>query len=120
MQSVEILVPLGFFAMVLAIVYLGIRKKERMALIEKGADASTFVKKSSGNSSLKWGLLLVGVALGMLIGNWLAETSSFQGEEEVAYFSMVFLFGGIALVVNYFLNKRERDNEKNKDITKTL
>ena len=120
MHSVEILVPLSFFAMVLAIVYLGIRKKERMALIEKGADASTFVKKSTGSSSLKWGLLLVGVALGMLIGNWLSSTSSFQGEEEVAYFSMVFLFGGVALVINYFLNKREQDNERNKDITKTL
>jgi len=38
-----ILVPISFFALVLGIVYLAIRKKERMAMIEKGIDPSIFV-----------------------------------------------------------------------------
>ena len=114
MHSTEILVPLGFFAMILAIVYLSIRKKERMALIEKGADASAFVTKSTGNNAMKWGLLLVGLGLGLLVGSWLSQTAAFDGQEEVAHFAMLFLFGGIALVISYFIGKRDEENNKEK------
>ena len=55
-----ILVPISFFALVLGIVYLTIRKKERMVMIEKGVDPSTFVTKEWSFPSLKWGLFLIG------------------------------------------------------------
>ena len=42
----EILIPITMFAAIFGIVYLyfSTRNKERLALIEKGADASIFVK----------------------------------------------------------------------------
>ena len=42
-----ILVPLGLFAMIFGIVYLGVtsRNRERMALIERGADPALFETK---------------------------------------------------------------------------
>ncbi len=98
------------FSFVFAIVYLGVRRKERMALLEKGVDASFFITKKNNSVTLKFGMLLVGVAVGILLGNIL-ETHAYM-EEEVAYFSMIFLFGGLGLIINYFLEKKEESKEK--------
>jgi O-antigen/teichoic acid export membrane protein len=107
---VEILVPLGFFAMVVAIIYLLVRKKERLALIQNGADASTLKMDKTSNDSLKFGLLLIGIALGILLGNLLAEYASMQ--EEVAYFSMTFICGGISLLIYYVMNKKQNAEDE--------
>jgi hypothetical protein len=42
----QVLVPLSLFAMIFGIVYLiySTRNRERLALIEKGVDASIFLK----------------------------------------------------------------------------
>lgn len=101
----DVFVPLGVFAMVLGIVYLVVRRKERMALIEKGADASIFVSDKKVSSTLKWGLFLIGLGIGIIIANILV--SHYLMDEEAAYFSMIFLFGGIALVVSYFFSKKQ-------------
>ena len=45
-----------------------------------------------------------GLAIGILMGNVL-EVSTELGAE-ASYFSMVFLFGGIALVLSHFLGRR--------------
>jgi hypothetical protein len=103
----EIFVPLGVFGMVVAIIFLVVRKRERLALIEKGADASIFKINKQSNSTLKWGLFLIGLGIGLIIAEILAKSGAMQ--EEAAYFSMIFLFGGIALLVSYFLDKPKRD-----------
>lgn len=104
------------FGAIVAIVYLGIRKKERMAMLEKGVDASVFFTPKKRNSyALKYGLLLIGVALGILIGNILAVTPAFMYEKEAAYFSMIFLFGGLALVIYYFMAKKMVDDNGDND-----
>ncbi len=107
---VEILVPLGFFAMVVGIVYLVIRKKERLALIQHGADASNLKMDKESNGPLKFGLLLIGIAVGILLGNFLAEYTSMM--DEVAYFSMTFICGGISLLIYYVIDKNQaKENE---------
>ena len=77
-----------------------------MALIEKGANASLFRNRYS---TLKWGMLFIGVGIGILLGNIIASSTSL--EEEVSYFSMIFLFGGASLISYYLiagkLNKKE-------------
>jgi len=105
-MKTEFLIPIAFFAMVYGIVYLLVRRKERVALIEKGADASIF-ETSKQPSSLKWGLLLVGIGTGILLGKVLAVYTTL--EEEAAFFSMICLFGGIGLIVYHLVaNKFER------------
>ena len=80
-----VLVLTIIFGAIVAMVYLGIRKKERMSMLEKGVDASVFFTPKKRNSyALKYGLLLIGVALGILIGNILATTSAFMYEKEAA------------------------------------
>jgi len=104
------LVPLGLWAMIYGIVYLSVRKKERMALIESGRDAKIFNMESNVSPSLKFSLLLIGLALGALIGNILEEATAL--DNEVAYFSMILLFGGLGLLVYYFVGKKNaKENE---------
>ena len=108
MHNLGILIPFAFFALVFAslYVYLTTRNKERLALIEKGADPTLFKQKSeasSGYGNFKAGLFLIGIALGIIAGYYLTESGM---EEEPAFFSMIFLFGGIGLVVAFLLQER--------------
>ena len=99
------------FSFTYAIVHLFIRRKERMALIEKGANAPLFNTGPKTNVfALKFGLLFIGVAIGLLLGSTLVELTTLN--DEAAYFSMVFLFGGIGLVVSHFLEKKEIHENK--------
>jgi hypothetical protein len=88
-------------------VYYTTRNRERMALIEKNADPSILKPGSNGGFKLfaiKFGMLLMGIGLGILVGNILTATTVLK--EEVAYFSMIFLFGGAGLFTSYFVGKK--------------
>lgn len=105
------------FGSIVAIVYIGTRRKERMAMLEKGVDASVFFSKKTNSNeySLKYGLLLIGVALGILVGNLLSASEPFAEAQEAAYFSMIFLFGGMALLINYFIARKMFNEDKGND-----
>jgi hypothetical protein len=106
-EIVPVFVVAIVFSFAYGIIHLLVRRKERMALIEKGADASLLVTKPNFNYyALKIGLMCIGVAIGVILGATLVETTTLN--EEAAYFSMIFLFGGIGLVVSHFLEKKER------------
>ncbi len=76
---------------------------EKMAKIEKGMN-----NDSSPNSSrcveLKLGMLMVGIAFGLLLAYILEEIFHIKGE--VLYPSFILLFGGISLIVSFFVVKR--------------
>jgi hypothetical protein len=95
------------FGSIVAIVYLSIRKKERLALIEKGIDTHVFESRKS-TLSMKWGILLVGIGTGILLGRLFAAYSSIG--EEVSYFSMISLCGGISLLIYHFMVYRMEKN----------
>ena len=107
------LIWLGFFASIFFgwYFYLQARNKERMALIEKGADPKLFesVKKTSTGGILKWGLLLVGIGLGTFSAMLLVQA----GLEEGAYPAMICLFGGAGLIVAYKMEQKS-DTPKEK------
>ena len=111
MDLTAVLVLLVIFGSIYGIIQLFVRRKERMALIEKGVDASklNYFKKQTTAASLKYGLLLIGIAVGLLLGDVLSVTTELQ--QEVAYFSMVFIFGGLALVIFHFIDKKKREEE---------
>ncbi|MCX6246315.1 MAG: hypothetical protein NTW10_01150 [Bacteroidetes bacterium] len=104
-----ILVPISFFALIFGIVYLVIRKKERTLLIQRGADASVFESKRNETGNLKWGLLFLGIGLGILLGRIFAAYTCLG--EEASYFSLICLFGGLSLVVYHVIARRiEKQN----------
>jgi len=105
----DVLVPLGFFAFIIMIVYLSQRHKQKKMLISMGQPIDLLDKKDFSNSlnSLKFGLVSVSLALGIFAGHVLSIYTDLL--EEAAYFSMIFLFGGIALLVFYFISNNMKD-----------
>ena len=102
-----IVITIGFFfAIVLSIKYITASKnKERMALIEKGVDISQiYQKKDFRNVTLKSGMFLVGIAVGLFAAYFLTEISNINGV--VAYFSMILLFGGVSLIGFHWYNNK--------------
>jgi hypothetical protein len=105
---------IALFATVFGIMYLHYttRNKERMALIEKGADASLFKTGKSGTGTsanwnkvtLKTGMFLIGIALGILMAAILSSGGFlFEGAN---YPSMILLFGGLSLVLFYIIDRK--------------
>ncbi len=109
LELTPIFVLLIIFGFIYGIVFLAVRKKERMTLLEKGADPKIFHVEPMKALSLKWGLVFIGVAIGILMGNIL-DTYGIL-DFEFSYLSMIFLFGGIALVISYFLEKKHFKNK---------
>jgi uncharacterized membrane protein YiaA len=106
--TLAVFIPIAFFIMFFGIVYVSItsRNRERMALIEKGADPKLFEseKKSSSGGILKWALLMVGIGLGIFIATLLVEAGI---NEPASYFSMIFLGGGAGLLISYKVEQKE-------------
>ena len=111
MDITAIVAIISSFGIVPLIIFLVHRHKERKALIEKGMDMSLLVgdKKCSTLESLKYGVLLIGLAIGILVGNILDAYTGLN--EEVSYFSMIFLFGGLALLVFYGIAKKQEEEK---------
>ncbi len=106
---------IAFFAMVFGIYYLFIttRNRERMALIEKGADASLFntgrdrIKLLNWNKvTLKIGMFLIGIGLGVIAGAILDNLDVM--EDGPNYLSMIFIFGGLSLVLFYVFDNNKQ------------
>ncbi|MCF8331192.1 MAG: hypothetical protein K9H84_01960 [Bacteroidales bacterium] len=114
MEWTPILIMAVISGAIVGIVYLQIRKKERLALLQYDKDASVFeTRHRCGKSSIKYGLLLTGVGLGILLANIFVSTGVLS--EDVAYFSMIFIFGGIALLIDFYLQRKEyKHNQKEK------
>lgn len=100
------------FATIYGLFFLFVRRRERLTMMEKGYDMSHFTaEKPSGRfSSLKFGMLFIGAGLGILIGNILSVATALN--EEVSFFSMIFLFSGLALVLNYLIESNARKGDK--------
>jgi len=111
-MATEILVPISLFAMTFGIVYIIVtaRNRERMALIEKGIDAKEFMSsKANVYNILKWALLIIGLGIGGFIGSLLESYT--QIGEIAAYFAPILLFGGLGLLVAFFVTKKAKDSE---------
>lgn len=106
-----ILIPISFFLAIFGIVYLYLstRNKERLALIEKGADASIFMRDRS-NSSPVWKILLLNLALLLMaigLGVFIASILHYNVgvDEDVAYPGTIFLMAGIGLFAGFNMTK---------------
>lgn len=105
---IPIVLSLGAFVMIIYIrKYTNL---ERMAIIEKGLDPAIFTKKNEQPTSLALhaALLLIGAGVGLLLGYFLDRTYDM---EEVAYFSMLFICGGIGLGIAYMIEEKKMKNK---------
>jgi hypothetical protein len=105
----EVLIPIAFFAMIFGSLYVFFttRNKERMALIEKGASPELFKAKPGKSNDfliLKLGLFLIGIAIGIFLGNLLSTTTGLN--EVASFFSMILLFGGFGLIAAFLIERK--------------
>jgi hypothetical protein len=111
-QFVAVMFFLTFFGAIFGISYFyyTTRNRERLALIEKNADASIFKVEPVNvfkKFSIKLGMLFIGGGLGVLIGNILTVSTRLEGG--VAYVSMIFIFSGLGLLSSYFVARKIQD-----------
>lgn len=86
--------------------YLTTRNKERLALIERGADTSLVnsgKKRGLGSIVLHLALLAIGIGIGVLVGAGL-EQGGIHGD--VSYPARIFIFGGLGLVISFFVDRK--------------
>ena len=118
---VAILIPISLFIVLFGIFYLhySTRNRERLALIEKGADASIFFSAKAaqkGTSVPVWkililnmSVLLIGIGVGVFVGSILEAYTLI--EQGVAFTGSIFLMAGIGLFVGFTLSKKLVEKE---------
>ncbi|MEO8239596.1 MAG: DUF6249 domain-containing protein [Flavobacterium sp.] len=106
-MNVEILIPITFFLMIFGIVYLiySTRNRERLALIEKGIDASIFLE-GKGKGVPAWKIFVVNLAfllIGSGIGIFLALliTTYTSLDNDAVYPSIIFIMAGVGLLAGF-------------------
>jgi hypothetical protein len=86
-------------------IYRKTKHKERMALIEKGIDASIYMKEETTfHKVLLWGMLIGGIGFGLLLGYILSVYTPMRQETIMPI--MALLFGGIGLIGYYVYRKK--------------
>ena len=111
MGSELIIVPIMFGAVFgVFYLYFSTRNKERLALIEKGADASIFMKGKRQTAPiwkvliLNLALLLMGIGLGTFIAMLFVNYTTL--DEEALYPSIILLMAGVGLFVGFNMTKK--------------
>jgi hypothetical protein len=111
MGTEVIIIPI-MFGVIFGIFYLFIsaRNKERLALIEKGADASIFYSKDRRVTAawkvivINLAFLLMGIGLGTLIAEGFVQ--GFGMDEDVARPGVIFFMAGLGLFLGYYVTKK--------------
>ncbi len=114
--ALAVTLPLiGFFVM---LVYLRrMENSEKLSMIEKGVDPTLFAnKKRNSSGALRIALLLIGIGLGFVTGDFWRQADQQShgfgyGGSPIPYFSMIFIFGGLGLLIAYFIEEK-----KNKEL----
>ncbi|WP_420573611.1 DUF6249 domain-containing protein [Kordia sp.] len=113
----EVIIMPAILGVIFGIYYLYIssRNKERLALIEKGGDASIFFNSKKSLTPtwkvlvLNFAVLMMGIGLGIFIGHMMHHT--FGLKEEVAFPGTIFFIGGLSLFTGFFLTKKLVEKE---------
>ena len=113
---VAIICTIGLPILVISIiVYKSVQTKhqEKLAMLEKGIVLQDPEKPVNRYTALRNGLLLVGLAVGAMLGLFISETwlrDSYAGDFMIAI--MTILFGGIAFLSYFFIirSMQKKDN----------
>ena len=107
----EALIVFIIFGSIFAIAYLyfSTRNKERLALIEKGAEASIFVAGKRHTAPiwkvfiLNIALLFMGIGIGVFIASLLDEYTTL--DNDAVYPAVIFFMAGIGLFIGFNMTK---------------
>lgn len=113
-QIIGLSVPLAGIAMIFGIVYLGVTSENRknLAMIEAGMNPNE--GKGNKRKTLRAALLLIFIPLGIIVGNYLEDIIGSK-YSNISGLVMAFLFGGIALLIFHFIDKRMTEKEEREE-----
>ncbi len=107
-------IPFTFFLLVfgIAFTFLRTRSKERLALIDKGIDASVFygVKKNKlAYWTLRFGALMLGFGIGLLVGFVMADAYN----DDMYMAPPIFIFSGLFWIIEFLVERKiiQKDNK---------
>ena len=102
----DVFVPIFLFASIFGVVYIMVSAshKEKMAQIEKGIFLPVQKSKRNPLYLIKFGLLFIGISVGVLVGNILVISTILR--EGVAFWTSICFFGGISLIAAYLIEKK--------------
>ena len=111
MGSELIIIPIIFGAIFgIFYLYFSTRNKERLALIEKGVDASVFMK-GKGQTAPIWkvlilnlALLSMGIGLGTFLASVLVNYSTL--DPDALYPAIIFFMAGLGLFAGFNMTKK--------------
>ncbi|NDV77606.1 DUF6249 domain-containing protein [Dysgonomonas sp. 511] len=128
---IPMVVSVAFFYFTYKIFELIVRRKERMAMIEKMSEGFNFSAlgdmksvpffrtESGGSWTIRIGLLLLGIGLGVTIASVVDMVATpslilekkqyhdFRNAIAVLYLACASVFGGVGLVTAYFIERRK-------------
>lgn len=113
----EVIIFIALFSVVFGIAYLyfSTRNRERLALIDKGVDASVFLKGRERTQPfwkvliVNMALLLMGIGAGVMLGGLLGQVAGV--EWDIAMPGSIFLLAGTGLLIGFFIT-RKMDREE--------
>ena len=108
---IPILISLGFFAMVFGIVYM--KSRENLSMIEKGMNPKEYANRPAPYRNLKWGLLLIGAGLGLMLAYFITQYLLHDEENPALWFAFIGIGGGLGLFGSYKIEKKELLDGKN-------
>lgn len=122
MEATKAMIPIVLF-ICMALTIFGLyymRNKENMALIERGINPRESYRKFSSLTYLKYGMLFIGVGLGLLLAYIIDESMPHKGfhvgpDRVALYFSLIGICGGLGLVISYFIERKEMQRQQHKD-----
>lgn len=109
MEAVPVFISLFLAIFGICYLYLSTRNKERLALIEKGADASIFMSGKKHTAPvwkvliLNLSLLLMGIGLGVFIALLLDTYTSLHNDG--IYPATIFFMAGVGLFLGFNMTK---------------
>lgn len=107
MNGFEAIVPFTFFMIIFGIVFtfLRTRSKERLALIEKGIDASLFYgdkKDKLTYWTLRFGALMLGFGVGLFVGLLISDIY-----DDGTYIApSIFIFSGLFWIAEFIVERK--------------
>lgn len=114
----EAIVLIIIFGTLFGTVYLhySTRHKERLALIEKGVDASIFVRSKKSATAPTWkifvvnaALLSMGIGLGIFLAGILHQVIGL--DEEIAFPGAIFTMAGLGLFAGFKITSAIMDKD---------
>jgi len=100
------LIPVCGMIFLLTGIYMKIKNKERMKLIEQGInpDEGLNISEYRKQTNLKNGVLFLSLGLGLFIGHLIVINYK-RMDDLITYVTMLLIFGGIGFLINYTIIK---------------